>query len=231
MRIVSVCLLFFVLVSSSFFTPVSFAASEIVLPEATSGEINDALSKTVPVRFTPSHPLYFLITTKEFLSRILQSSSAKRAEFDFVLSGKRLKETHLLLEENDIEGASNNLRRYGGVLERMIAQVEKARSQNQEVIPLVDLIVEGLQVHETLLFAILQRAPEKDSSFDNNFSLAISAHAETVISLDRIKPGIRSRFNTVAEETTSEPEKVEEKLNDNVLFESTSNSKPRRIIY
>src|SRR3989344_6029581 len=108
MRIVSACLLviFAVLVLVVF--PV-FGQTSYHFPEASEGQINEAIAKIVPIRWLPSHPLYFLIRAKETFSRALQPSSAKRAGFDFVLSGNRLKEAYLLLENGDLKNTGKSL--------------------------------------------------------------------------------------------------------------------------
>lgn len=208
------------------------AQPDMRLSAATEGQINEALEKTVPLRFLPSHPLYFLITTKESLSRFFQPSSSERAEFDFISSGKRLKETYMLLLANDAKRASSNLNRYGDELKNTVGQIEKARSQNQEVMPLIDRVVEGLQVHETLLFAIYDEFSEKQDvfNFGDNFAQALEDHEATVLAIDSIKPGIRSRFSNVSEQEAT-PDAEVEILEENVLFESTPAVKPRRIIY
>lgn len=232
MRIVSVCLLIIFVSFLYLFPPRVGAHFETGLPSASQGQIDEALEKTVPVRFLPSSPLYILIQTKEIVSRFFQPSSSKRAEFDFVLSGKRLKEIYLMTKNGDIKDASSNFARYDKTLDRMIDQIEKARSQNQEVTPLIDRIVEGLQAHETLLYAIYGdfKEGEDQFNFDENFKIALEAHGRTVLAIDRIKPGIKTRFNTVTQnEATGEPDL---KTNEtNILFESTPAVKPRRIIY
>src|SRR3990167_9060586 len=104
MRIVSACLiaLFFL----AFFANVSHAQLKDSFPQATDGEINEAVEKLAHVRILPSNPLHFFISLKENITRFFNASSVKRAEFDLTLSGKRLKEAYLLTEKNDVANAS-----------------------------------------------------------------------------------------------------------------------------
>src|SRR3990167_9440494 len=111
MRLISACFSLILLVSS--LIPVQgFAQSPVEIKEVTGGQINEALAKTVPIRFLPSHPLYFLITLKESITRFFKPSSAERSEFDFILSGKRLKETYMLIEAGELDAALENLKNH-----------------------------------------------------------------------------------------------------------------------
>src|SRR3990167_9913306 len=134
MRIVSACLtvLFFL----AFFTNTSLAHVSDSFPQATAGQINEAVEKLPHLRVLPSNPFHFLIRVKENVSRFFNASSVKRAEFDLVLSGKRLKETYLLTEKNDVGKASRSLFIYSQRLQKLTEEMEKARSQNQNVLAL-----------------------------------------------------------------------------------------------
>ena len=197
MRFISVCLLIFSLLFLPQ-TPV-FAHTEYQFPQATEGQINEALTKTVPLRFLPSHPLYFLITIKENFERFFQPSSVEKANFDLVLSDKRLKEAYLLLQKNDVKNSSRSLKRYGQRLEKMISQLEKAKSKNQDISPQVQVVAEEFRHHETLFFATLRKWQDfkEGYSFDENFEMAISSFTKAVITIDNIKPGLKDRFKTV----------------------------------
>src|SRR3989344_6465925 len=145
------------LLVSTFIPLKVFAHTDYQFEEFSEGQINDALTKTVPLRFLPSHPLYFLINIKEIISRFFQPSSVEKARFEFILSGKRLKETYLLLEKGDVKNTSKSLRKYSKRLDSMKRQIEKARSQNQSVVAFTDEIAEGLKLHEILLSAISRK--------------------------------------------------------------------------
>src|SRR6266513_536851 len=104
MRFISACLLTSLFVFFSFSS--IFAQSNYNFSNFNDGDINEALQRIVPFRILPSHPLYFLIKVKEVFDRQLKPSAAKRAEFDLVLSGKRLNEAYALFNKGDIKNAS-----------------------------------------------------------------------------------------------------------------------------
>lgn len=225
---------FFLLVST-FISPKVLAHADYQFEEFSEGQINDALAKTVPIRFLPSHPLYFLINIKEIISRFFQPSSVEKARFDFILSGKRLKETYLLLEKGDVKRASKNLERYRQRTATLIKQMEKARAQNQSTVAFADETAEGLKLHEILLSAISQKWQNfnKDYNFDDNFDGAVDAFVKTVLAIDNVKPGLKNRFKTATSSATLETESsVSPSPTPSILILETSPSaKPRRIIY
>ena len=193
MRIVSACLtaLFFL----AFFAKVSYAQVES-FPQATEGQITEAVEKLPHIRILPSNPLHFFIRVKENVSRFFNASSVKRAEFDLVLSGKRLKETYLLTEKNDVKQANISLLKYSERLQKLIAQMEKARSQNQDVLELSKKTSDALEMHESLLWAISQKSQDYQNSYNfrDNFLKAKEEFKETVLAIDNVKPGLKDRF-------------------------------------
>src|SRR3989344_2657366 len=194
MRIVSACLtaLFFL----AFFANVSHAQLKDSFPQATDGQINEAVEKLSHVRILPSNPLHFLIRVKENVSRFFNASSAKRAEFDLTLSGKRLKEAYLLTEKNDVKNASRALFQYSSRLEKLVEQMEKARSQNQVVVELSEKIADDMAMHERFLYAISQKSEsyQNSYSFDDNLKKSENEFKETVFVIDKVKPGLKNRF-------------------------------------
>lgn len=231
MRFISACLLGILL----FFASIApaFAQSDYNFPEITSGEVQGALQKTVPVRFLPGNPIYFLISIKEAVNRFFQPSAVERSQFDFTLSGKRLKETYMLMAKSDYRRASSNLVRYAKQNESVIRQLKKARSQNQAVEPAVSAMADSLRFHEQLLVAIYDMGRSSDTNnFDGSFSKAVEAFKALVGEIDNIKPGIKNRFQiskTVdasgSAEVNSQPSPPPTPL------EATPTYKPRRIIY
>ena len=193
MRIVSACLtaLFFL----AFFAKVSYAQVES-FPQATEGQITEAVEKLPHIRILPSNPLHFFIRVKENVSRFFNASSANRAEFDLTLSGKRLKEVYLFTEKNDVKNASKSLSQYSNRLEKLIEQMEKARSQNQEVLELSEKIADELALQERLLYAISQKSGDYQNSynFDDNLQRANNEFKKTVSAIDNVKPGLKNRF-------------------------------------
>lgn len=232
MRFISACIIVILL----FFTSIvpTFAQSDYNFQKITRGEVEGALQKTVPIRILPGNPLYFLILIKEAINRFFQPSAVERSQFDFTLSGKRLKETYMLMEKSDFKRAGNNFIRYAKQNESVIKQLEKARSQNQAVEPAISAMADNLRFHEELLIAIyfMKPSPGDNNNFDGNFSQAIDAFKALVGEIDNIKPGIKNRFQiskTVAASgsagSSSEP------LPLPTSFEATPTYTPRRIIY
>ena len=233
MKFISVCLITIFAALILIVSPIFAQSQKYYFPQASEGQINEAIAKIVPVRWLPSHPLYFLITAKETISRILQSSSANRAQFDFVLSGKRLKEVYLLLDRGDVKSANKTLLRYSSRLAAMDTQLEKARSQNQDIAEIVAEMAEGFKNQEVLLFAISKKGSADDSNFDNSLSTAQSSFIKAVFEINNVRPGVKDRFKTVTDK-----EKVEASQSavptpaDNTTFiQASPSARPRRIIY
>lgn len=228
MRLVLACLVTFLLF---WITPGYIAAHGGYKFESVSeGVIEEALLKVVPVRFLVSHPLYFLISAKENVSRFFKPSAAKKAEFDTTLAGKKLKEAYLLLLRDDVKNSSRTLVLYKNRVEMMVSQLEKARSQKQDVVSLVDFMAEELRVQETLFFGILKKYDEKEDSFsfDENFREAIVAHANAVLAIENVKAGVKDRFTT--DDVIAPEESVPLPYPSPPFQEVTPSAKPRRII-
>src|SRR3990167_10406423 len=132
MRLLLACFIFVIFLANSFLTPAG-ANTNYNLPQVTGGQIDEALLKTVPLRFWPSSPFYFVISLKESFSRFFKPSTVRKAEFDFVLSSKRLKEAYLLLEKNDVKNSSIAVSKYGQRAQTVASELEKAKVQNQDV--------------------------------------------------------------------------------------------------
>lgn len=228
MRLLSVCLIL-ILLHIWPLTNVFGHGQQFSFPEASEAQIQEAEQRLVPLRFLPSHPLHFLILTKETLQRFLQPSAAARAGFDLVLSGKRIKEAHLLTQSGNFENASRGLFNYSKRLDNLVFQFEKARSQNQEVVPLADRIAEGLKDHETLLAAINQkwRGQEDAYDFDSNLAGAVLEFSKVARSIDNVRPGLKDRFMLVDRETD---DVILPYVSPPVL-EASPSGKPRRIIF
>lgn len=232
MRYFSVC--FFSLVLFVISTISVSAHSDVVFPKPTGGDINEALEKTVPTRFLPSHSLYFLITVKENFSRFFKPSSREKAEFDFVLMGKRLKESYLLLQIDDVEGASDGLKRYSDRSEIFRSQIKKAKGQNQNVADIAENVSNNAVFHETLIFAISDEfAMHQDAfNFDKNFEEAQNAFISMINVVDGIKPGIGNRYEIIQIRDREEKSKIiPTPTPAPTPFESTSSVRPRRILY
>ena len=234
-RIFSVCLIAILFVYLSL-SNIVLARTDYHFGQVTQGQIDESLGKVVPVRFLPSHPLYFLISIKENVARFFKPSSRDRAEFDFVLTGKRLKETYLLLSQNDFKNASRSLSRYSQVVDRMIKQLAKAKSQNQDVVAFADRISDDLSYQDKLLIAIWQKWQNEADiySFDQNLERSILSFKNQVSVIDSIKPGIKNRYIITKNiedsggKTQPNPSQTPSFV---PIFESSGSGAPRRIIY
>ncbi len=227
--------LFACLVSALLFLTITipvFAAKNFDFPKPTNGEVMEALQATVPVRFLPGNPLYFFILIKESVSRFFQPSAVERSKFDFAVSGKRLKESYLLLKRGDGKRASFNLSRYAKRNENVISQIEKSRAQNQAVEPTVSAMADALRFQERLLFTIYAMRPESDPAFEENFSQAVDSFKDLVLEIDKIKLGVKNRFEiTKTIEASSGADMIAEPTPEPTPPEATTTYKPRRIIY
>ncbi len=235
---ISVCLTAFLLVLFTVFGTVnSFARKDYQLPQATDGQVSEAIAKIVPLRFLPSSPLYFLITIKETFNRFFQSSSVKKTDFDLTLADKRIKEAYLLLAKEDTKSAGNALLGYSNRVDTMMTQLDRARSQNQDVVPLIGEIADDLRNHEIILSAIdklRSKNNEKfNAEFDSDMDRAVGSFVKAILGLDSIKPGIRDRFkfstgsaviNQFVPSPTPSP-------TPSPILNSSPNQTPRKIIY
>ena len=229
MQLISACLSFILLVSSLF--PVStIAQSNGEIENVSGGQIDEAVAQTVPTRFLPNQPLYFLITLKESVTRFFKPSARERAEFDFIISGKRLKETYMLSKNNNLNEARKNLNRYVSRLNKMRTQIEKARTQNQDIAKQIDVISEGFESHKTFLIYFLG----KNDTFGQELMNSVEAFDEAVRAIDIIKPGIADRFQILSVSEKDDGSNLNQ-TNDSqispILNEATPSFNPRRIIY
>lgn len=164
---------------------------------------------------------------------MLQPSSEKRARFDFVLSGKRLKEAYLFADKGDFKGASRGLLRYSGRLDKMIGQIEKARSQNQDVFNLVSVIADGFGAHEILFSAIDNKSKGvNDYNFEENYKKAVKSLVRAIGTINDVRPGLKDRFKIAtssAEPSTARPSPSPE--SSPTFFEASPSVQPRRVIY
>ena len=221
---VLVCLISFLLLSSTL-GPVNAAD----LPRASDGQINEAMTKIVPLRILPSNPFYFLIVGKETVLRVFQPSSAKRTEYDLVLSGKRLKESYLLLLRDNEKDASENMTRYTQRMRMMIEGMEKARAQKQDITNIVSEIAENLKSHEALLFAIQKKESGNNKyNFGANYQAAVAVFVDAVWAINKFQPGISDRFKSATE--SAKPE-IDNSPKSPGFIEASPGSQPSRIIY
>ena len=74
--------------------------------------------------------------------------------------------------------------------------MEKARSQNQDILELSEKIADELALQERLLYAISQKSQDYQNSynFGDNLKRATNEFKETVSAIDNVKPGLKDRF-------------------------------------
>lgn len=201
------------------------------MPEVTNGQVNEALNNLTPVRFLPNNPLYFLIRGKEIISRFFKPSFRERAQFDYTISSKRLKEVYLLLNRGDVKKASSELDSYATTLERVEGQLEKAKSQNQDVTTIVDKISDNLRFQEVILVKLINLKSQDQLDFGDQLGASLNSFNEFVIYLDKIKPGVQNRFQLfLKQEADPSPSPVQSPIHFPTSVASPQ-IVPRRIIY
>ncbi|OGD91287.1 hypothetical protein A3D81_02380 [Candidatus Curtissbacteria bacterium RIFCSPHIGHO2_02_FULL_40_17] len=113
--------------------------------------------------------------------------------------------------------------------------IEKARSQNQEVVPLVARMAEEFRYHEILLASIIAKWELAGDSynFDDNLSNAVDTFTKAILTINNIQPGLKDRFPSVSatESAVSSEATVSPQPNMPDTFQSTPGTRPRRIIY
>lgn len=226
MRILLVC----VIAAALFLNSSSVFAQDIQYNQITGGQVNEALENTTHVRFLPTSFFYYLVRTKELFSRFFKASSRDRAQFDYVLSSKRLKEAYLLAKNGDFDNMGNAMSAYGKALVRTEDQLFKARSQNQEILPIVEKIAANLGYQETLL-AVLKNDGQQNGVKSDALDRGIASFSKFVGSLDEMKPGLKGRYKiliSIDNKLTASPGPSPQA---SPVVESTSSVKPRRIIY
>lgn len=208
------------------------AENGVIFPEVSGGQINEAVAKTTNVRILPSSSFYFVISVKEVLGRFFQPSSARRAEYDFVLTSKRLKEAYLLLDKNDINHANDALTGYNGRIDKMLIQIEKARAQNQNIEPIITEIADRMSYQEVLFYAISEKSGG-NVNLNNAYTAASLSFIKAIDAIDVIRPGVKNRFRSAIDYAILKAKLVKPNpkplLPDN--FETTPSANPKRIIY
>ncbi len=203
--------------------------------EPTAGQINEALNNLTPVRFLPNNPLYFLIRGKEIISRFFQPSFRERAQFDYTISSKRLKEAYLLTNRGDLAKTDAELSSYTKTLRKIEGQLEKARSQNQDITVIVDKISDNLRFQEVLFSALSNFKSQDQVEFRDQLAAGLDSFGDFISYLDKIKPGVRNRFQLfIKEESGFKTLNVDTPISSpspSTASESSGQAKPRKIIY
>ncbi|MEK7580906.1 MAG: hypothetical protein AAB512_01360 [Patescibacteria group bacterium] len=226
MRYFIVCVIAAALLLNSSFV----FAQDIKYDQVTGGQVNEALDNTTHVRFLPTSFFYYLVRTKELFSRFFKASSRDRAQFDYVLSSKRLKEAYLLARSGDYKGMGNAMSAYGKALVRTEDQLFKARSQNQEILPIVEKIAANLGYQETILVA-LENDGEQNGVKNGALDRGIASFSKFVSGLDEMKPGLKGRYKVLTDFDSDPIVSPNPSPQPSLVIESSSSTKPRRIIY
>lgn len=211
-----------------FFVPNhSWAASKNQFSTPTGGQINEAIENIVPIRYLPDHPLYLAVILKENVSRFFKPSAVKRAEFDHIRASKRIKESYMLSKIGKVDKAATSLRKYSSSLNTTAIQIEKARSQNQDVVLLASIVAENLKHQEVLLLAMIQ-----DDKITGLVVLdaSVSAFDNLVMHLDNIMPGVKNRFELLKVKVESVNQETRGGSTTSVEAFSTPSANPLRII-
>lgn len=204
----------------------SLLAQDLRSGSSSNGQVNEALENLTPVRFVPDSPLYLLIRTKEVISRFLTSSARDRAKFDYANSSKRLKEAYLMTNKGNLIDASSSLKDYVKSLQDAEKQLEKARGQNQDVVPVADKIIDNLRFQEILIVELSMRL--EGSEMENT----IGAFKKCVTFLESFKPGISARYRLMDESKINSPSPTPTSvLGPSPALGSKSTISPKRIIY
>lgn len=155
-KILSIFLSFFL-----FLLAFSTTALAQEVPQAKTGvDFETAINTLSPVRWLPDHPLYFLITLKENLQTTFQPNSERKAEWQMILSGKRLKEAYLLIQKNKINQAANALAKYEEKIGQATREIDKAKGEGRDTARLIELLSDNLRRHEAVLDGVITKAPE-----------------------------------------------------------------------
>ena len=201
-------------------------ANDVDFGRVTGGQVNEAIEKTTPVHFLPPNPVYYLVRVKELVLRFFTPSAKERAQFDFVISSKRLKEGYLLINKGSIGRGASSFNSYIHSLERTKSQLTKARGQNQDIMPDIDQMANGLQYQEIILASVSEKI---DSKIYTNM---VEEFEDFVKYLDKLKPGLISRYKILGEEEKNNKQKdALPSPTPTLRPESTSSSNPRRIIF
>ncbi len=206
---------------------VSFAQNNE--PRVSGGQVNEALANMPHTRFLPNNPIYYFVRVKEVFGRFFNASAVDRAEFDLMISSKRLKEIYLLLLDGKYTKANGLRDDYSRSLDKNIDQLRKAESQNQETLPLLDEIIDELNYQETLIISLQDTANDESAQDFDTYYLEQSFDSY-ISELEQFKPGLRSRFKLLKENIAA-PKETMAPSPSPIIFVTTGSAKPRRIIY
>jgi len=227
MRVVLVC--FFIALGVLFFSKNILAHEDLGMPQVTGPQVNEAVGEITPLRFAAGSNLAYLVRIKESITHFFKPSSAKKAEYDLRIAGKRLNEAYILTNEKKSSKAVGSSKSYKKLMDRMAHEFEKARSQNQDIAGLIGTTADVLKYHEVLL-AKMYSISDEDENYYNAMADSIKSFKQTVIVINKIQPGLSDRFESVKNLKPKETEEPKESQSTPSVYFSPSPS-PRKIIY
>jgi hypothetical protein len=167
-------------------TESSTQVTDLPLPQ--NGQVEEHLPRLSPIKFLPDHPFYFLITWKENAQRLLKADSARKAHFDTILAGKRIKETYLLTKKGNLKTSLETVKRYGNQMERLEKELTNAQKQGADVITILDLLADNLFRHQDLMAQIAVDVPNDQR---DEFLKELNRANEKLISVAKLLEKVR----------------------------------------
>ncbi|HEY5600891.1 MAG TPA: DUF5667 domain-containing protein [Patescibacteria group bacterium] len=136
----------------SLFTPVVVAHG--IQAEVDQSQIDFAFVRLSPIRYLPNHPLYPLISAKEKIQHVFKSDQIKKANFDMLLSEKRIKEAYLLNQNRKYDKAEQQLENYTKTLDKFQTTAQKAKDLNMNMRNLSLKSVESLSYQRPMILSL-----------------------------------------------------------------------------
>jgi len=155
----------------------------------TQAQVNEALLQLPHIRIMPDNPFYFAVLVKEKISWLVCPNPAKKAQFDLTSSGKRLKETYLLVQKNNFKNSKKTLSSYQKTLEKMTEELVKAKKQSQDIVQLLDKTQNSFLAQKIIL-SQLYAQDEVKTQMGNEILAAQKSLIESAKKLGELKPDI-----------------------------------------
>lgn len=138
--------------------------SVATLPIPQKGQVEEHLLKLSPIRWLPDNRFYFLIVWKESIQHLLKANTAKKAYFDTILTGKRIKEAYLLAQKGSLPLSLQTTIRYTKQLKRLEKELTAGQTQGADVMATLNLLSDNLFRHQDLMAQIMTSVPNEQKS-------------------------------------------------------------------
>jgi len=169
---------------------VAIASNSVAFAEEpTQAQISEALLQLPSVRWIPGQPFYFAITLKEKISWLIRPNPAQKAQFDLTTSGKRLKEVYLLVQKNDYKRGKETLSNYKKTLEKAASETEKAQTQGQNPVQLLNNVQNSFATQKIVLDQLYATESAKEQ-MGNEISDAQKSLLAAAKKLEKFRPDI-----------------------------------------